>query len=55
MAGYTEEANKFIEELVKQGYTKSDIFTKFVKGGKEVVYPVIGEDGRPHLDKKVFK
>lgn len=55
MAEYTEEANKFIETLVKDGYSKSDIFTKFVKGGKEVVYPVIGEDGRPHLAKKTFK
>lgn len=55
MAGYTEEANKFIEELVSQGYSKSDIFTKFVTGGKQVVYPVIGEDGKPHLAKQVFK
>jgi hypothetical protein len=55
MAGYTEEANIFIESLVKGGYPKGDIYTKFVKGGKEVVYPVIGEDGRPHLARKVFK
>lgn len=55
MANYTEEANKFIGELVEQGYSKSDIFTKFVTGGKQVVYPVIGEDGRPHLEKKTFK
>jgi len=55
MAGYTEEANIFIESLVKEGYPKGDIYTKFVKGGKEVVYPVIGEDGRPHLARKVFK
>jgi hypothetical protein len=55
MAGYTEEANIFIESLVKEGYLKGDIYTKFVKGGKEVVYPVIGEDGRPHLARKVFK
>ena len=52
---YTENANKFIEELMKEGYTKSDIFTKFVTGGKQVVYPVIGDDGRPHLEKKTFK
>lgn len=55
MAGYTEEANIFIASLVKEGYLKGDIYTKFVKGGKEVVYPVIGEDGRPHLARKVFK
>lgn len=55
MANYTEEANKFIEELVGQGYSKSDIFTKFVTGGKQVVYPVVGEDGRPHLEKRTFR
>ena len=55
MAGYTEEANIFIKSLVKEGYLKGDIHTKFVKGGKEVVYPVIGEDGRPHLARKIFK
>jgi hypothetical protein len=51
---YTETANAFIEYLIKEGYTRADIFTKFVKGGKQVVYPVIGEDGRPHLVKKTF-
>ena len=54
MATYTELANKFIEELIKQGYSKSDTFTKFVTGGKQVVYPVIGDDGRPHLAKRTF-
>jgi hypothetical protein len=53
--GYTQDANQFIEDLKAQGYSKSDIFTKFVTGGKQVVYPVIGEDGRPHLEKKTFK
>lgn len=52
---YTQDANQFIEDLMAQGYSKSDIFTKFVTGGKQVVYPVIGEDGRPHLEKKTFK
>lgn len=52
---YTGDANKFIEELMATGYQKADIFTKFVTGGKQVVYPVIGEDGRPHLAKKTFK
>ena len=54
MAEYTELANKFIAELISQGYQKSDIFTKFVTGGKQVVYPVVGEDGRPHLAKRTF-
>ena len=35
MANYTEEANAFIEGLLKEGYVKGDIYTKFVKGGKE--------------------
>lgn len=52
---YTGDANKFIEELMANGYQKADIFTKFVTGGKQVVYPVIGEDGKPHLAKKTFK
>ena len=55
MANYTEEANRFMGELVERGYSRSDIFTKFVTGGKQVVYPVIGEDGKPHLEKKTFK
>lgn len=54
MAQYTETANAFIESLVEQGYSKADIFTKFVTGGKQVVYPVIGDDGRPHLAKRTF-
>lgn len=53
--GYTQDANQFIEDLKVQGYSKSDIFTKFVTGGKQVVYPVIGDDGKPHLAKKTFK
>lgn len=52
---YTEEANQFVEQLIKDGYDKKDISTKYVTGGKEVVYPVIGEDGKPHLEKKIFK
>ena len=55
MATYTEDANAFIGELVAQGYGKGDIYAKFVKGGKEVVYPVVGEDGRPHLARRVFR
>ena len=55
MKDYTAEANAFIETLLADGYANADIYTKFVTGGKQVVYPVIGEDGRPHLAKKVFK
>ena len=52
---YTEEANQFVQNLLNDGYDKKDIFTKYVTGGKEVVYPVIGQDGKPHLEKKIFK
>ena len=52
---YTGSANQFIERLVESGYDRADIFTKFVKGGKQVVFPVIGEDGRPHLEKRTFR
>lgn len=52
---YTGSANQFIEHLVESGYDRSDIFTKFVKGGKQVVFPVIGDDGQPHLEKKTFR
>ena len=52
---YTGNANQFIEHLVETGYDRSDIFTKFVKGGKQVVFPVIGEDGRTHLEKRTFR
>ena len=54
MAQYTETANAFIASLVEQGYSKADIFTKFVTGGKQAVYPVIGDDGKPHLAKRTF-
>lgn len=55
MAEYTDKANQFIKELLDDGYGKDDIFTHFVKGGKVVVYPVIGEmDGKPHLKKVKF-
>ena len=52
---YTGSANRFIEQLIESGYGRPDIFTKFVKGGKQVVFPVIGEDGRPHLEKRTFR
>lgn len=52
---YTADANQFVDQLVKNGYDKNDIFTKYVTGGKVVIYPVIGPDGKPHLEKKTFK
>lgn len=55
MADYTQMANQFVEQLMAEGYARSDIFTKFVQGGKQVVYPVVGEDGRPHLSKRTFR
>ena len=55
MADYTTQANEFIESLVQQGVDKKDIFSHFVTKGKQVVWPVIGDDGKPHLSKKTFK
>jgi len=56
MTEYTDKANQFIKELLDGGYGKDDIFTHFVKGGKVVIYPVIGEmDGKPHLKKITFR
>lgn len=55
MAEYTELANQFIDSLVKQGIDKNDIFTHFITKGKQVIWPVIGQDGKPHLEKKTFK
>lgn len=52
---YTLDAEGFVKGLMSDGYSRKDIYTKYVAGGKEVVYPVIGDDGRPHLEKKVFK
>ena len=52
---YTGDANAFVKGLIESGYSKDDIFTKYVKGGKQVVYPVIGEDGKPHLEKMTFR
>ena len=52
---YTGSANQFIEQLLDDSYDRSDIFTKFVKGGKQVVFPVIGDDGWPHLEKRTFR
>lgn len=55
MKNYTQDANEFVQQLMESGYVKSDIFTKFVSGGKQVVYPIVGEDGHPHLEKRTFK
>lgn len=55
MADYTTQANEFIQSLVDQGVPKADIFTHFVNKGKQVVWPVLGDDGKPHLAKKTFK
>lgn len=55
MADYTTQANEFIDDLVAQGYDKKDIRSHFVAKGKQVIYPVIGEDKKPHLVVKTFK
>ena len=53
--GYTDEANKFVDELISKGIAKEDVVTHYVKGGKVVIYPVIGKDRKPHLKKEIFK
>ena len=57
MSSYTEDANKFIEDelAAKKGIDKKDIFSHFVTKGKQVIWPEIGDDGKAHLVKKVFK
>lgn len=57
MSSYTEDANKFIEDelVAKKGIDKKDIFSHFVTKGKQVIWPEIGDDGKAHLVKKVFK
>ena len=57
MAEYTEQANTFIQEtLIKEnGLDQKDIFSHFVAKGKQVIWPEIGPDGKPHLAKKTFK
>lgn len=57
MAEYTEQANAFIQEtLIKEkGIDQKDIFSHFVPKGKQVIWPELGEDGKPHLLKKTFK
>lgn len=39
-----------IEEVL-QNYDKADIKKVYVKGGYDVYFPVIGDDGKPHLQK----
>lgn len=52
---YTNDSNDFIASLLSQGYLKEDIERKFITGGVQVTYPVIGDDGKPHLAKIKFK
>jgi hypothetical protein len=51
---YAAKANKEITmtiEEVLQNYDKADIKKVYVKGGYDVYFPVIGDDGKPHLQK----
>lgn len=46
----------FLKELKKEtGLKDEDILKHYVSGGCKFVYPVIGEDGKPHLASKTFK
>lgn len=57
MQTYTDEKTEFKAKLLEENphLTKDDIYTKFVTGGVQIVWPVIGKDGKPHLEKKTFK
>lgn len=39
------------EEELYNLYDKSDIKKVYIAGGYELYYPVIRDDGKPHLDK----
>ena len=47
-----EEVAKFLQE---NGLDKSECKTHFVKGGYELWYPYIGDDGKAHLGRVLCK
>jgi len=52
---YTSDKNAFVQELIGRGYARKDISVKYTASGAVVEYPVIGDDGKPHLIKTTFK
>ena len=55
MTEYTQNANDFINDLISSGIEKKDIHSHFVSKGKQVLWPYIGEDGKPHINTKTFR
>lgn len=52
---HAQDSASYKASLIAQGVDKNDIVRDFVAVGAIVYHPVIGEDGKPHMVRKVFK
>ena len=52
---HAQDSASYKASLIAQGVDKKDIVRDFVAVGAVVYHPVIGEDGKPHMVRKVFK
>jgi hypothetical protein len=52
---HAQDSASYKASLIAQGVDKKDIVRDFVAVGAVVYHPVIGEDGKPHMARKVFK
>ena len=52
---HAQDYASYKASLIAQGVDKKDIVRDFVAVGAVVYHPVIGEDGKPHMVRKVFK
>lgn len=52
---HAQDSASYKASLIAQGVDKKDIVRDFVADGAIVYHPVIGEDGKPHMVRKVFK
>ena len=55
MKNYTEQAKAHIESLIAGGLTKQDIMMRYTANRVTIANPIVGEDGKVHLQKVVFK
>lgn len=55
MKNYTEQAKAHIESLIAGGLTKQDIMLRYTANRVTIAHPIVGEDGKVHLQKVVFK
>jgi hypothetical protein len=55
MKNYTEQAKAHIESLIAGGLTKQDIMMRYTANRVTIAHPIVGEDGKVHLQKVVFK